>query len=267
MSFQPVIPLPGLGGWAFLSRTLERQQASFNDSPMLQRDTAYFREKIATVTSADALVNDRRLLRVALGAFGLQSDIDNRAFIRQILEGGADDRSALANRLADKRYLAFAQGFAHLRKGDDAPAIPSSFADRIIRQYEGREFEVAVGNQDDTMRLALALQRDLPELAQTYRTDTSRWYALLGNPPLRKIMETSLGLPKEFGLLDIDEQRTRMSAAMQRRFGVSDLEQISQPDVLDKLTRRFLVMSQLREMQAEFSSSGIALVLLQTARR
>lgn len=267
MSFQPIIPISGLGGWAFLSRTRAKQEASFNATPMLQREAAYFRDRIAEIRSADDLVKDRRLLRVALGAFGLQQDIDSRAFIRQVIEGGTEDRRALANRLADKRYLALAQAFAHLAK-DAADTNPApDLATRLIAQFKSREFEVAVGEQDQSMRMALALQRDLPALVQDYSTEKSRWYALLGNPPLRQVLETSLGLPKELGLLDIDDQVTRMRKALQNRFGTTDLADMAGATEIEKLARRFMVMDQLRELQSTISPGNAALFLLQTARR
>ena len=76
MSFQPVIPLGGYAGWTFLQRTREAQQQAFETSPQLARDVTYFEEKIGGITSAGDLVDDRRLLRVALGAFGLDDEDD-----------------------------------------------------------------------------------------------------------------------------------------------------------------------------------------------
>ena len=96
MTFQPVLPIGGLAGWSLLNRTMERQTELFNQSPQIVRDTAYFEKTIGDIKTADDLVSDRRLLRVALGAFGLQEDIDSRAFIRTIIEEGTTRDDALA---------------------------------------------------------------------------------------------------------------------------------------------------------------------------
>ena len=101
--FQPLVPTGGLAGWRFLQRTYDTQFEAFNQSVSLQRDTDYFRENIGQVTTAEALVSDRRLLSVALGAFGLQDDVDNRYFIRKVLEEGSVNEDALAVRFADRR--------------------------------------------------------------------------------------------------------------------------------------------------------------------
>ena len=68
MSFQPVIPAGGYAGWTFLNRTREVQQSAFEASPQISRDVAAFEERIGSITSAEELVGDRQLLRVALGA-------------------------------------------------------------------------------------------------------------------------------------------------------------------------------------------------------
>lgn len=266
MSFTPIIPATGIAGWAFLNRTKERQEASFAATPGIDRAARYFQDKIAGIETADGLVSDRRLLRVALGAFGLQDDLDNRAFIRKVIEDGVSDRGALANRLSDKRYLAFATAFAHLSPMSDATR-PQDLADRMVTQFKTRAFEVAVGEQDENMRLAMTLQRDLPGLVSQYGSDTARWFGVLGNPPLRKVLETALGLPKEFGALDVEEQAKRMRGAMQKRFGASEIEKLAAPEILEKLTQRFLVMSQLRETQSVMSGAATALMLLQNMRR
>lgn len=266
MSFQPVIPTSGLAGWAFLKRTQERQEASFNATPRLDLDTSYFKDKISQISTAEELVKDRRLLRVTLGAFGLQDDLDSRAFIRQIIEGGTEDRRALANRLADKRYFALASALSHLSLDADTQMAPD-LADRIVTQYRSRSFEVAVGEQDQSMRLALALQRDLPALVDDFATEKAQWFGVLGNPPLRNVLETALGLPKEFGALDIEDQVTRLKAGVQRLFNVANLSDLSAPDMLEKLTQRFLVMSQIRETQASMTGASTALTILTAGQR
>ena len=120
MSFQPILPGTGLVGWKLLSRTMETQQAALNRSAEISRDTAYFAANIAKVDTAEQLVGDRRLLRVALGAYGLQEDIDNRYFIQKILADGTLAPDALANKMADDRYTQFAEAF-----GFDQPLGPT----------------------------------------------------------------------------------------------------------------------------------------------
>ena len=111
MAFQPVVPLSGYSGWRFLSRTLESQKAAFAASSDIRAKATYFQDNIASAKSARDLVSNRRLLEVALGAYGLGEDINSKAFVEKVLSDGTLDPSALGNRLADKRYLSFSKAF------------------------------------------------------------------------------------------------------------------------------------------------------------
>ena len=194
MSFQPIVPLGGLAGWAFLKRTQARQEANFASSPRIERITLGFHQGFSKLRNVDDLVGNRQVLDVVLGAFGLQADLDSRAFIRKVIADGTTDRAAISNRLADKRYLALAQELAHLAPGGSG-VPPDDLADRLVSQYTRAEFEIAVGDSEDSLRLAMAFERTLPEIAAGARTETARWFAVLGDPPTRRVVETALGCP------------------------------------------------------------------------
>ena len=162
--FTPIIPSSGLGGWSFLQRTYDSQLKTFSESAVQSRAIAYFEENITNVRTAEDLVSDRRLLEVALGAFGLQEDIDNRFFIRKMLEEGSTNDDALANRFSDTRYSEFVEAFG-LGPGETSQIGTASLTNRITSLYSANSFEVAAGDQDNTMRAALYAQRKLGELA------------------------------------------------------------------------------------------------------
>jgi hypothetical protein len=268
MSFSPVLAGSGLTGWMFLRRTLDSQQASFARSPVLQRDADHFRARIGEVRNADDLLSDRRMLRVALGAFGLDDDLPNRAFIRRVLSDNPANRDALVNRLADKRYLGFSQAFG-LWSGTGAQTGQTGFADRILEAYRTRQFEQAVGNQDEAMRLVLNARRELGELANRNSAPDTAWFNLMGSPPLRRVMETALGLPRAVATLDIDQQLGIFRAKARAAFGNGEIAQFSDPERMEALIRRFLVRSQFDPSIAGGAAAGIAnpaLQLLQQSR-
>ncbi len=261
MSFQPILPQPGLAGWAFLQRTKQMQQANFVKSPSIERDVEHFRSAFHEITSAAALVDNPRALKVALGAFGLQDQFNSRALIRKIVEDGVSERGALANRLADKRFLDFARAFEYLSAPDNM-SPQSNFPEDIIVSYQRKLFEAAVGEQDRSIQLALTLQHELPKLSVDYSSNTARWFAVIGNPYLRESFQISLGFPQEFSFLDVESQVLRMKSAAQRKYGTSDFIELSRDEHLEQITRDFLVMSQLRGLAVQSTSSSIALTLL-----
>lgn len=246
MSFSPILPLDGYVGWRFLQKTLPRQAQVHADSALSRRDQEYFRAHIRSIRSPADLVSDRQLLRISLTAFGLQEDLPNRAFIRKVLESATFDPSSFANRLADKRYLKMARAF-----GFSDSIFPNNqsprFAETILAQYRDRTFEQAVGEQNESMRLALAVTRDLGELAAQNSTENTRWYLVLGTPSLRAVFETAFQLPSGFGAIDIDQQVSVLRERTERLTGDSSIAQFADPDRIETLVRRFFLSEQIKD--------------------
>ncbi len=262
MTYQPVLPAGGNLGWTFLKQTREAQQEAFDNSAVIARDTDYFREKIGGITTAEDLVADRRLLTVALGAFGLDDDINNKFYIRRVLEDGTIDPKSFANRLTDKRYLAMSEAFGF--ELDPPKTVISTFSDAIIDQYKNRQFEVAVGNQDEDMRLALGIEREIANLAERDLTEDAAWFTVMGTPPMRRVFELALGLPSQIASVDIDRQLDVFKEKAQATFGTSNPAEITDPKDQEKLIRNFLFRSELAASTASTVQGSVALSLLQS---
>jgi hypothetical protein len=260
VSYVPAIPLSGVAGWRFLERTAERQQATFEKSAEVRRKVAYFEERIGSVTSAADLVADRRLLEVALTAFGLEGEIDKKAFVRKVLEEGTTAEGALAVRLADPAWknLSAAFGFGDTaggRTGDPG------FATRIVADYRTRAFEAAVGTADNDLRLAMNFRREIATLAAAGETGAS-WYKVLGSKPLRAVFETAFGLPSGFVNLDIDRQRDILAERTDAAFGADKLAVFADPRVVEKMISRFLARAQIDRGAMPTGAAAGALTLL-----
>lgn len=260
MVFQPSIPASGLLGWRFLQRTQEAQKETLNQAPEVKRNTEHFREKIGDIDSAEALVADRALLQVALGAFGLQEDLNNKFFIQKILEDGPSDPDALANRLADKRYLEFTRAFGFKQPGGPLSKL-SGFADRIISDYQDRSFEIAVGDQNNDLRLALSLERDLGAIANRPVSNDTKWFTIMGNPPLRKVFEQAFSLPPSFATLPIDNQLEALKDRASSVFGSDDVSLFSSGSDREQLIQQFLLRSDLSN-NFDYSPGANALAIL-----
>ncbi|PTR14318.1 DUF1217 domain-containing protein [Cereibacter azotoformans] len=259
MSVQPVLPLSGYAGWRFLERTMERQREVHDQSQQVRKDVAYFAEKIGTVRTAEDLVSDYRLLKVALGAFGLEEAIDGKALVRKVLTDGSGDKGALANRLSDKRWLALTKAFGFEAGG--AGTTAEGFADRIAAQYRARSFESAVGELDGNMGLALTLDREMASLAADDTSESAKWYSVLGSTSMRAVFDGAFGLPKAFAALDLDRQLAVYRDKAEAMFGRNSVSQFADPEVRDKLIKTFLIRAELGT-PAGSSPGQIALTLL-----
>lgn len=265
MTFQPVVIGPGIAGWQFLQRTYDSQFATFNKSPEIQRDNEYFLEKIGSIKSAKDLVSDRRVLSVALGAFGLQGDLNNRYFIQRILEDGTTDQDALANRLSDDRYKRLSKAF-RFGPGEVPMTALKSAMQKIVEQNKVESFEIAVGKQDDSIRVAMYAGRELAQIAKGDSSENAKWFTMMGLPPLRQMFETALGLPRGLGKIDIDKQSEIFRARTRSALGSDKMEQFADAAAIERLTNLYLSRSQIAQFGASMSAGANALQLLSAGR-
>lgn len=250
----------GVAAWKFLNRSEAGHIERLAKDPVVNRNINHFRENVAATNTAGDLVNDYKMLRVALGAHGLEADIRNRAFIRKVLESDLDDKKSLANRLSDKRYLRFAEAFGFHARKNGAPA-PADMGETVSRQYVEREFERRVGLADDSLRLAMNLRRELGALASRESSDSAKWFEVIGNRPLRKVFDAAFGFGPQFARADIDRQHQAYVRASKRQFGTSAFSELSEPKLMDKLVRTYLVRSRL-DNGASSNKYSLALTLM-----
>lgn len=264
MYFQPSVPTGGYSGWLVLQKTAPRQQEVFEKSPALQREIEYFQENIAKATTAKALVNDRRLLGVALGAFGLGDEIDKRAFIQRVLEEGTEKSDAFANRLNEPRFKALAEAFGY---GNIAGANVAlySFQEDIISRYKAMEFERAVGESDADMRLAMNFRREIVKIAESENADRVGWFQAMGQKPLRELLTTAFGLPSSIAQVDIDQQKAIFEKKSLELFGDKSVAVFKDPERVDEAIRRFFLFRQMQEGPSASTPGAAALSLLQNA--
>lgn len=259
MPINPVIPLSGLAGWRFLERTQARQQATFNNSADLQRNVIYFREHIRDVSSSQDLVTDRRLLDVALNAYGLGDEINKQAFVRKVLDGGVFDPNSFANRLQNTGYIDFTKMFSFT----DGGFFPTSGRiNEVVDKYLINKFETAIGDEDTSMRLALNFKRQVKNLAHQDISRNTGWLRLLGSVPLRRVLDAALNLPSGFSQINIDQQVAVIAEKANKVFGGDSIKVFTDPKIVDKAIRRFQLRQQIRNGPGKDTKGSAALALL-----
>lgn len=244
MSFAVFTGGGGYAGWRVLTGTADQQKAIIAREPEIARATAHFRQGIGNIGQAEDLVRDYRMLSVALKAHGLEDDIGNRHFIRKILESDLSDPKSLANRLQDARYKDLAHSFGFADKDATHRANPE-FAARISTAYLQAEFEARVGHSDNDMRIALYARRELAAIADSTASEATKWYQVVGSPPLGQFMQTTLGFGKTLGQMPVDSQVTALKTALKRQLGITDVAQLGEPARMERAIGLFLARAQI----------------------
>lgn len=260
MTFQPFVLGTGLAAWGLLKSTLATQKTAFNKNFIPQSDSAYFKDRFATLNTADDIVSDRRILRVVLGAYGLTDDIENRHFIKTVMSEGVSDPTTLANKLSDRRYRTLASDF-DFSQTPPAHKNRPQLATQTVNAYLAQSFEIEIGRSDMDMRLSLSFKRAFTDIARSASSDNSAWFQILATPPVKEVIQTALGLPTEFSKLDIDDQHTRIQEKAKQIFGTKTINELAENNSLEEITRRFLIIRQAKS-GAQTSPLQTALVLL-----
>ena len=256
---QPAIPMSGLAGWSFLQSTYNRQLETFSDSASVKNDRAYMSEKLSSPISLDDFMSDRRLLRVTMTAFDLAGEEWKGGFIRKALEEAANPDSTFLKRLNNPAYTKFAETFSFK---DGTLSLDAEKIDQLGEDFETAAFRIAVGDVDENMRLSLNYQQKIVDIAGTGASNDAIAYRILGNVPVKTVLEKALNLPSDLSKQPIEKQAEMLRDKLSSAFGISDLGDLVMPDNVDAVIRRFHVMETVNNGPSALTPGYTALTLL-----
>ena len=256
---QPVIPFTGNTGWKFLQSTYDRQLQTLSDTAQMKADRQYLADKLEKPITTEAFLGDKRLMRVALTAFDLGGEEWKRGFIGKVLKEVADPESTFLARLNNPKYTAFAEAF---KPKNGQITLTRAGLENISKAFDAASFETAVGEVDDSMRLALNYKDDIKGLMGSGSSETAMLYRLLGNVPVRTVLETALNLPTDIRKLPVEKQAEFLKAGLQKQLGITDVKQLAAPEKVEQVIKRFHALQTVNASASTYSSASNALTLL-----
>ncbi|RLQ89590.1 DUF1217 domain-containing protein [Notoacmeibacter ruber] len=208
------------------TQNIDRSLGIVKNDPMVGRETEYYLENIGNIKSAEEFVNDGRIFQYAMKAFGLEDMNYAKAFMRKVLEEGTDDKTAFANRLADNRYIEFAETFNFARYGETATTFTRA-QQGTVDLYMRQTLEENEGEKNEAVRLAMYFERKAPDLQSVT--------GILADSALSTVVRTILGMPEATATLNIDKQIEMLE-------GRIDIADFQDPDKLAGMIERFSAM-------------------------
>jgi len=210
-------------------KTTTRQYETIVDAKSAE-ETDYYLSHITEVKSPDAFFADSRLFNYAMKAYWLE-DL-NPAFVRDVLEGGAEVIEAVADKLNENTLASlksFAETFNFKEYGADATTFEPT-RQGTVDNYLRQTLEIDAGAENEGVRLALYFER----LAPTITSPMS----ILADKALMKFVQVAFSIPESASSQDIDKQ----AALIEKRLNVEDLKD---PEKLKKLIIQFTSMWEL----------------------
>lgn len=216
--------IPSAVTFASISRDIDSSLARIGEQPTEKREIEYYRTRIRDIKSVDALLEDERLFRFAMRAFGLSDMTYAKAFMRKVIEEGVDSRDSFANSLNDSRYRDFAGTFNFKAFGSATTSFERA-QEGVIEKFKRQVLEELSGRQNESVRLALYFERRAGNI--------NNYFEVLADPALAKVMRVAFGLPDSIAAMDIEKQRDLLESRM-------PLDDLKAADGTKDLLERFL---------------------------
>ena len=223
--------------YRLIAADLPRSLARVSKEPQVQRESEYYLKNIGNVKSIDDFMKDSRIYNFALKAFGLSDMAYAKAFIRKVLTEGIDSQDSFANKLTDGRYKELAATFNFVKNGKETTSQPAT-QQMVVDKYVRQTLEVETGDQNEGVRLALYFARKAPTITNSYE--------ILGDKALLEVFQTTFSIPAQTSVLDIDKQAKLVEEKL-------DLDDLKDPEKLDKLITRFTAMYEMKNPSAQSS--------------
>lgn len=209
--------------YQIVTRNIDRAKETILTRAQEEREINYFIENIGSVTTGDELIEDDRLYRFAMRAYGLESQIFAKGLMRKVFEEGVTEPTARANRMGDARFRDIAAAFQFAEVGGARTADPA-FVVEVLNKYTAVRLEEDQPNEG--VRLALYFERNAPEI--------DNWFEALADPALAEVVRVGLGFSEASAAGDIDRYAERIG----ERFPIEDLQD---PEKVGKFLKTFAI--------------------------
>lgn len=229
LTLQSPVPISGINpvlAFREAERGLPRALAAVGQEVGTAKAFLGFERVLARADSPRALLEDREARAFLAKALGVPEVAETPAlFVRAMLSDPRDPGS-LVSRLADRRLRAAAATLDLATRGLETvrdPAVIQRLKDGWIR---ATHFE-RLRSRDPAIVDALVFKEQAASAAGSV-------YALLGNPVLRRVVTTTLGLPLELAVQPVEAQARAISQRL-------DVSRLADPRFVDRFAERFLV--------------------------
>ena len=206
-------------------RTQTKGVALAAAEPQAKREIAAFRTAVAKAKDVKTLLADPNFRKVLLTANGLGDQTGYAALATKALLSDTTKSGSLASKLTDTRWLAVAKTYDFANRGLALLKDPKVL-DRLASGYA----EVAWRKSLDASTPGLSNAIDFRSRAAGITSADQ----ILGDPILRTVVTTALGIPKEIAFQPLDTQERAVTLRL-------NIAQLKSPAFVEQFTRRYLI--------------------------
>ena len=158
-------------------------QSEFQKTPSYAQAVAYYKANIGSVKTPEDLINNPKLLTVALTAFQLEGEASATGIVRALLTQDPTQTTSLAQQLVDPRFTQFANAFASLKSDGGATISNPASINAVLAGYTTNQYQKFVSqiDNDPTTRQALFFQQTVQDTVDL--SDTANLFTQFQQSP------------------------------------------------------------------------------------
>ncbi len=214
-----------------------------------EQEAKYYTDTMQRIDSRDEFLADRKLVDILLTSKGIDPSTVSADFLKKAFMSDLNDPQSFVNSQADKRFAQIVGTFnfdsrgeidrssaGKVQNGGEVMATESNYIRQMLETQEGED--------NAGVRLALYFARMADSITDPY--------VILGDEALMEFFRIAFSLPAEIGNMDVDQQAKLVKSKL-------DLQELSDPEKLQKLITRFTIMYDL-EANAAGSSAAASIL-------
>ncbi len=207
--------------------------------PPIARDIAAFKSAVDAATSPAQLLANPTVMKVLLTASGMSDQIGYTALATQALMANAADPKSLVNQLTDTRWLTVNQTYDFATKGLSVIQNPKVLA-TIANAYAEQAWYQSLNATTPGLSNALQFRAEASTITSAAQ--------ILGDPVMRNVVTTALGIPPQIAFQDINAQEQAITSRL-------DITRFQDPKFVASFTDQYLIAMQQQSMGAQAAPS------------
>ena len=192
----------------------------------MQRAITAFTQAVNSAKSVTQLLSNPAVMNVLLTANGMSDQIGYTALATKALTSNLSDPNSLANSLTDTRWKTLAADLQLRRQRPAAPSRTQRPSPRSPHAYTKATWEKNEDAVTPGLSNALAFKAQASTITSVDQ--------ILGNPTLRTVVTTALGIPEQIAFQNLGAQENAISTRV-------DIKQFQDPKFVESFTQRYLI--------------------------
>jgi hypothetical protein len=208
--------------------------------PMVNAALTAFTQAVNTAKSMTQLLANPNFMNVLLTANGMKDQVGYTALATKALTSDVSDQNSLVNQLTDTRWKTLAKNYDFSTTGLASFQNPATIAS-IAKLYATDAWETS----QDTVTPGLSNALSFKAQASTITSVDQ----ILGNPTMRTVVTTALGIPEQIAFQDLNAQEQAISTRL------GSLSQFQNPAFVTNFVQKYLIANAANASASPSSST------------